>query len=430
LTHDVILRGGTIITPTTGFVGDVAIDGDTIAGLGQILTRAQREIDCRGTLVMPGFINLHCHSAMVPLRGLGEDVPDRLTRVIWPLERDLVDADFVRLGGAFGLVEQALAGVTTVADMYYHADTLADLADRIGLRLIAGQALASERMPDALDCAAGLARAGSLAARWRGHPRITPALAPHAPHSLTDADLAAVRAMSERLDLPVLIHLAETPAERRMIEQRGSASPTAHLAKLGLLNPLLIAAHCIDIDDDDIALLADAHVAVAHCVGANTKAAKGTAPLLRLLAGGAAVGLGTDGPMSGNTLDVLGQLAQVAKTHKLLTGDRSVLPAQVLVGLATAAAADAISRPDLGRLSVGAKADIVILDLDHPAVAPAHDPWSTLVYAASPRDVRTVIVDGRIIVEDRRVLGLDLGGLQEPLQRLAEHCRQAAFALA
>ncbi|TAD91192.1 MAG: amidohydrolase [Alphaproteobacteria bacterium] len=427
---DLVLRGGTVLTPAAALAVDVAVRDGRIHALGPGLPRGGVEIDCTGRLVTPGMLNLHCHAAMVPLRGLGEDVPDRLSRVIWPLEQALVDAAFVRLGAAFGLGEQLLSGVTTTVDLYFFEDQVAEVADRLGIRLIAGHTIADQPMPDAATSDAALAAIPISVARWRGHPLIQPALAPHGPHTVADATLRAIADLSERYDLPVLTHLAETLGETTAIHRRAGVSPVRYLDQVGLLTPRLIAAHGIHLDAGDIDLIARRGAVIAHCVGANTKAAKGTAPLPGLLAAGCKVGLGTDGPMSGNTLDIQGQLAQVAKVHKLITRDRSLLPSRTLLDIATQAAADAIGRPDLGRIAPGAAADLVVWGLDHPSLQPNHDPYATLVYAASPRDVREVIVAGRRVVIDGRLASQDLDELRQPLLSLAQRCRDTAMGLA
>ena len=372
-----------------------------------------RTVDAAGCIVLPGMVNAHTHAAMTLFRGLGDDEPDRLRRFIWPLEAKTVDADSVLDGARLGCLEMALGGVTCLADMYFFEDRVARAAAGIGLRAVVGQTLIGHAAPDAATPAEALDRARALLADWRGHPLVTPALAPHAPHTLDDAALADVRDLAGEAAAPVLIHLAETEAEVAAIGARCGLSPVAHLDRLGLLGPGLVAAHCIHVDAADIALLAERGVGVAHNAVANAKAAKGVAPVPALRSAGVAVGLGTDGPMSGNTLDILGQLGFAAKLHKLIAGDRTAMPARDMVAMATIGGARALGLADrIGSLEPGKRADIVLVDATGAHMTPLHDPYAALVYAAHAGDVRTVVVDGRIVVEDRRLLTADADAIK------------------
>ena len=392
--------------------GAVLVDDGALSAVGAAAiadgVAARRRIDAAGCLVMPGMVNAHTHAAMTLFRGLGDDEPDRLKRFIWPLEAKTVDSGAVRDGAALGCLEMALGGVTCFADMYFFADRVAEAAVDLGLRAVVGQAVMGQAAPDAADPAAAFERFRALLDRWGGHTLITPALAPHAPDTLNTAAYEAVRDLSEAADSPVLVHLGETQAELATIRERSGLTPVGYLDSLGLVGPRLVGAHCIHVDGADIALLAERGAGVAHNMVANIKAAKGVAPVPAMLAAGVRVGLGTDGPMSGNTLDVIGQLGYVAKLHKLTSGDRTAMPAREVVKMATIGGARALHLEDrIGSLEPGKRADVVLIDATGAHMTPLYDPYAALVYAASAADVRTVIVDGRIIVENRRLLTAD-----------------------
>ena len=385
-------------------VGPAAIADDVVA---------RRRIDAPGCIALPGMVNAHTHVAMTLFRGLGDDEPDRLRRFIWPLEAKAVDGDAVHDGALLGCLEMALGGVTCFADMYFFSDRVAEAADAVSLRAVVGQAVMGDAAPDADGVESALDRFRSLRQGWGGHPLVTPALAPHAPDTLSTEALMAVRDLSELEDAPVLIHLCETDSELAVIRERSGMTPVGYLDSLGLLGPRLVGAHGIHVSDADIALLAESGAGVAHNMVANIKAAKGVAPVPAMLAAGVRVGLGTDGPMSGNTLDVIGQLGYVAKLHKLTTGDRTAMPARTVVEMATLGGARALGMEDrIGSLEVGKRADIVLVDATGAHMTPLYDPYAALVYAATPADVRTVVVDGRVIVEDRRALTVDADAIK------------------
>jgi cytosine/adenosine deaminase-related metal-dependent hydrolase len=435
---DLIIRNGTVVTmnPDREVLapGSVVVDGSRIVAVGDASTaeryRAARDLDARGGLILPGFVNAHTHVSMAAFRGLADDVEDRLRRFIFPLEKALVDRELVRLGALHGSIEMARAGVTTFADMYYFEDEVARAAKQVGLRAVLGETVIGFPAPDAASPAEALADAERFIRTFEDDPLITPALAPHAPHTLEADWLRAVGRLSAAHGVPVLIHLAETRAEVENIRSRTGLSPVAYLDQLGLLDERLTAAHCIFVDPEDIALLGSRRVGVAHNMVANIKSAKGVAPVPRMLDEGLRVGLGTDGPMSGNTLDVIGQMGYVAKIHKLTTGDPAALPAAEVVALATIGGARALHMEDrIGSLEPGKLADIVIIGTDSPAMAPIYDVYSTLVYAASARDVRTTIVHGQPIVDGGRLLTVDEAEVRKGIEALAERIRSVVQEL-
>ena len=390
---------------------------------------AAKTIDARGDLVFPGLINTHTHASMTVFRGLGDDVPDRLRRFIFPLEKNLIDRELVYWGALHGFVEMIEGGVTTAVDMYYFEDEVARAAKLVGIRGVLGQSILNFPTPDSPVPYGGLAYAKKFAADWANDPLITPALAPHAPYSLDAEHLRLVAKASAELNLPILMHVAEMTDEISTLRRERNQTPVEYLDSLGLLTPRLVAAHCIFVTDSDIALLKARDVGIAHNMVANIKSAKGVAPGLKMHDDGLRIGLGTDGPMSGNTLDLIGQLGYVDKLHKLDRKDRNVMPALKVVEMATLGGARALHREkDLGSLEPGKLADLIILDHNSTALVPLYDVYSTLVYAASPRDVRTTVIHGRVVMEDRKILTLNPPEVREKMRSIARRINTAIAA--
>lgn len=413
--------------------GTVVIRGSRLLAVGPASLAKQftatKVIDARGDLVLPGMINTHTHASMTVFRGLGDDVPDRLRRFIFPLEKNLIDRELVYWGALHGFVEMIEGGVTTAIDMYYFEDEVARAAKQTGIRGVLGESILNFATPDAPEPYGGLEYAKKFAAEWKNDPLITPALAPHAPYSLDAEHLQLVAKVSAELDLPVLMHVAEMTDEIETLRKERNQTPVEYLDSLGLLNRRLIAAHCIFVTDSDIALMKSRDVGIAHNMVANIKSAKGVSPVLKMFDQGLRIGLGTDGPMSGNTLDVIGQLGYVAKVHKLDQHDRNVMPAIKVVEMATLGGARVLHREnELGSLEPGKLADLIVLDHESTNLVPLFDVYSALVYAAGPKDVRTTIIHGRIVMEDRKVLTIDTAEIRTHLRDITRRINAALAA--
>ncbi len=413
--------------------GAVVIQGSRIVAVGpagELAAKftARQTIDAGGDLVLPGMINTHTHASMTVFRGLGDDVPDRLRRFIFPLEKALVDRELVYWGGLHGMIEMVEGGVTTMADMYYFEEEVARAAKRLGLRGVLGETVINFPAPDAPESYGGLARAKQFAADFRDDPLITPAIAPHAPYTLDAEHLRLIAKESAALNMPVLMHLAEMTDEVAQLRKERNQTPVEFIDSVGLLNRRLLAAHCIFVNDSDLALLKSRDVGIAHNIVANIKSAKGVAPALKMFDQGLRVGLGTDGPMSGNTLDVIGQLGYVAKLHKLDNHDRNAMPALKVVEMATRGGARALHMEDrIGSLEAGKLADLIIVDHNATNMVPLYDVYAALVYAAGPKDVRTTIIHGRVIMQDRKILTVDTAEVTSQMRALASKI-QAAVA--
>ncbi|MGY0395469.1 amidohydrolase [Fusobacterium sp. SYSU M8A802] len=408
----IIIKNGTVLTMNEGRDilenGVVVIKDNKIISVGNedLLERysAKKIIDAEDGIVMPGMINTHTHVAMTVFRSLADDVPDRLNRYIFPLENKMVSPEMAYLGARLGTMEMALGGVTTMVDMYLFEESAAEAVKEIGLRGIMTQNIIKYPTADGKNKGETLNRAIALIEKYQNDELITPGLAPHAPHTVTKEELLEIKRVSEKYNAPVSMHVAETDKEFAKFKKEFNMTPVEYLDSLGLLNERLIAAHNIFVTDSDIELLKKRDVGIAHNMVANIKSAKGISPALKMHDEGLRVGLGTDGPMSGNTLDIIGQLGYVAKVHKLNSKDRSALPPKKAVEMATIGGAKAIHREqELGSLEAGKLADVVIVETKSVNMNPIYDPYSALVYSANASNVDTVIVNGKLIVEDREI---------------------------
>jgi len=436
-----LVAGGTVVTMDGANRviedGAVAIAGSTIVAVGtraELATRypSARTLEAAGGIVMPGLINAHTHAPMTLFRGLADDLPlmEWLETVIFPAEARHVDEEFVRWGTRLACLEMLRGGITTFVDMYYFEDAIAEEAERCGLRAIVGQTLIDFPAPDHPTFDSAVAATRRFLERWRGHPRITAAVAPHAPYTVSGDHLLAARALADEFDAPLLVHLAEDRAEVERLLAREGKRPVRWTDEIGLLADRVIAAHVVWPDAEEIAILARRGVGAVHCPQSNMKVGAGVSPVPALLAAGVAVGLGTDGPASNNDLDLWEEIDTAAKLHKLIAGDPTVLPAATALGLATIGGARAIDMEGaIGSLEPGKRADLIVVGMDGFHHQPLYDPLSALVYATGAADVESVVVDGELVVENGRVLTLDAERVLAEARRYRERIR-AGFAAA
>ncbi len=422
---DLLIHGGTVVTMAPGAEpivhGIVAVRGNRIVAVGPSYELRPRfvgdeEIDARGQVVMPGLINTHGHVPMTLFRGIADDLPlmDWLQKFILPAEAKVVDERFVRCGTRLGCMEMLLGGTTTYVDMYYFEDAIADETAKAGMRAVLGETVLDFPAPDNKSWEAGLAYTRSFASRWKGHALITPAIAPHAPYTVSDKHLREAAALAEEADIPLVIHLAEDKVEMDRIKREQGCSPVAYLDRLGVLSNRVLAAHAVWTDDEDRKVLLRHGVGVAHCPQSNMKLADGVAAVPEMLRVGIAVGLGTDGAASNNDLCMWEEIDTAAKLHKLYAGDPTVLSAREALTMATLGGAKAIHMADrIGSLEPGKLADIVLVSIDQPHLSPIYNVFSHLVYATKAADVRTVIVDGRVVMRDRHVKTIDGTALRD-----------------
>src|SRR5262245_36352880 len=343
---DLLVLGGIVVTMDPGRTilpdGGIAVRDGAIVAVGprDAIARAHAAatvVDARGDLVIPGLVDGHTHVAMTLFRGLADDLPLHtwLERHVWPAERRFIHPDTVTWGSRLGVAELVRSGVTTLCDMYFFENDVAAVVDELGVRGVLGQAFFDFTGPQGLDVDASVAYAADFVARWRGHGRIVPALAPHAPYTVSPDLYRRLHALAERWDIPLVTHLAETQEEHRDILGRHGRSPVRHLASLGLLDARLVAAHCVWVDSEEIELLAASRAGVVHNPRSNLKLASGIAPVPDMLRAGVIVGLGTDGAASNNELDLLAEIQFAALLHKGVRLDPLAVPAIAALELAT-----------------------------------------------------------------------------------------------
>jgi 5-methylthioadenosine/S-adenosylhomocysteine deaminase len=414
-----VIRAGLALTvdDALGTIEDpvVVIEDGRIAAIGRHSEIGEPEdaetVDLPGRWLLPGFVNAHTHAPMTLLRGYADDLPlDRwLTERIWPLEAHLSDAD-IRAGTRLACAEMLAAGVTTFADMYVRMDAVADAVAEVGSRAVLGSGIfeAFTTMEKALEEAVRFSRACEGAAEGR----ITTRLAPHAPYTCPPEWLAKVADAAAELGVGTHIHLAETREELEGARQRWDASPVAATAGAGLLERDCLAAHCIWVDDADIALLRDAGASVAHCPRSNTKLASGVAPVVDLLDAGVTVGLSTDGAASAGQLTMFEEMRHASLLQKASREDPTALPAATVLEMATLGGARAVGLgEEVGSLTPGKRADLLALRPARPGLRPRHDPVSTVVYSAQDRDVERVWVDGVEVARDGATTRVDPGAV-------------------
>ena len=416
---DFIIRGGTVVTMDGSARvienGAVAVRRERIVAVGTSAEIAAKysaadTINATGKVVMPGLINTHTHVPMVLFRGIADDLmlPEWLQKYIFPAEAKNVDEQFVRWGTRLGCLEMIEGGTTTYVDMYYFEDAVAEETARAGMRGVLGETLIDFPVPDNKTWDAGMQYMEKFAARWKGHPLITPAIAPHAPYTVSTDHLKQAHEFSMRKNVPLVIHVAEDYAEVKTIQEKYNASPVAYLERIGLLDNRVIAAHMVWPTEEDIKTLAARSVGVGHCPQSNMKLAAGAAPVPQMLKAGVAVGLGTDGAASNNDLNMWEEMDTAAKLHKLVAKDPTVINAREALEMATIRGARAIHLDrEIGSLEAGKLADLLIVNLDSAHQTPLYNVYSHLVYATKSSDVETVMINGRIVMEDRQVQTID-----------------------
>ena len=428
---DIIIRNGWLLTmaPDSRVIkkGAVAVRGDSIVAAGpQDILGARykpwKTIDACGGIIMPGLVNAHTHAAMTCFRGLADDLPlmTWLNEYIFPAEAKLT-SDAVYQGALLACAEMILSGTTTFCDMYLFEDSVARAAKEAGMRAVVGEVLYDFPSPNYGPMEEGLKYTEALIDRWRDDPLINIAVEPHSAYLCSPDLLKRVKAIADRNGVPVVIHLSESEKEVDQIREKYGKTPVEHLAEIGFLNPGVIAAHCVALSKNDIRLLREFGVKVAHNPESNMKLASGISPVPELLKHGITVGIGTDGCASNNNLDLLQEMDTAAKLHKVNRLDPTVMDAPTVVRMATIDGARVLGLQDLiGSLEPGKKADIIVIDTRQPHLTPMYDVYSHLVYAVSGHDVVTSIVNGKVLMENRVLTTLDQDAVIESVNRIAE----------
>ncbi len=404
--------------------GSVTVNGDTIAAIAPAAPggqAARQVIDAGGGIIMPGLVNTHTHAAMTLFRGLADDLPlmDWLNDHIFPAEA-LLDPDRVHAGTLLGCAEMILSGTTCFCDMYLFTESVARAAKTAGLRAVVGEVLYDFPSPSYGPIADGFTYTRRLIETWRDDPLIRIAVEPHSPYLCSPDLLSDAADMARQNSVRMVTHLSETRQEVDRIQSAYGATPVQHLANLGVLGSHLLACHCVVLSQPDMALLARHNVNVSHNPESNMKLAAGVAPVADLIALGVCTGLGTDGCSSNNNLDLLAEMDTAAKLHKASCLDPTVMDAATVLRMATIDGARALGLDHLtGSLEVGKKADIIVIDTRKPHLTPMYHPASHLVYAVGGSDVSASVVNGRVLMKDRRLLHLDVERVMADARQIA-----------
>lgn len=417
---DLLITGGTIVTMNASSDviedGEIAIRGDSIVAVGKAPLLPQgvavrQRVDARGKLILPGLINGHTHVPMTLLRGIAGDVPLDvwLTKYIFPAEAKNVNPDFVRWGTRLGALEMIRSGTTTYADMYYFEDIVAEETKAAGMRGVLGESWIDFPVPDNSNEDAAAAYTEKFLQRWQGDPLIHAAVAPHSIYTCSEKTLNDAAAMARKYHAPILIHVAETKKELEESREKNGRTPVGYLENIGFLGSDVIAAHCVWVNDVDEKILAAHGVGCVHNPSSNMMLASGVAPVQEMRSAGVPVGLGTDGPAgSNNDLDLMEEMDLAAKLQKITKMDPQALDAKTALSMATIDGARALHLDkEIGSLESGKKADLIILGLDEPNAVPMYNVYSQIVYALKGSDVETVVIGGRIVMRDGRVLTIN-----------------------
>jgi len=392
--------------------GDIAIDGGRLLKVGPEGTipsdwNPGKIINGKNFLCLPGLINCHTHAAMTLLRSYADDLPLMywLEKKIWPIEARLTGED-VYWGTLLALIEMIKSGTTTFNDMYFYMDETAQAVEKIGMRACLARGLVGIGN----QAEKGLEESRAFIEKWQegAGGRIKVWLGPHAPYTCPPSYLKKVITLAQEYDVGIHIHVSETKDEIAQIEKKYKKTPVGYLQEIGLFQFPVLAAHCVHLTDEDINLLAESGISIAHNPESNMKLASGIAPVAKLRAAGITVGLGTDGAASNNNLDMFGEMRTAALLHKVVNEDPLVLPASEVILMATRDGARALGlENEVGMLKPGLKADLILINLNQAHLFPRHNLVAHLVYAAQGHDVDTVIIDGKVVMEHRKILTVD-----------------------
>ena len=436
---DLIVAGDTVIVMdvenTVIRNGAVAVDAGFIVAVGphdEIAKNysAREALDGAGKVVLPGLINGHTHASMSLLRGVADDkeLMDWLLNYMFPLEVRFVDEDFVRLGTELSCWEMIRGGTTTFVDMYYFNDSVAEAVESCGIRALVATSVIDQISPDAADAQEGLQRAVEFIERWQGrNNRIIPVMGAHSVYTVKPPELRAVRETADRLGVMAAIHLAESPSEMQVTRNTYGTTPIALLDSLGFFNGPTLGAHVIYPQEDEIPILASRGVGVIHNPSSNMKISSGIAPVAAMLAAGVKLGLGTDGPATNNDLDMWEEMRLAAFLQKVSTMDPEVLPAATVLLMATRGGAEALGLDDqIGSLVAGHRADLIQVSLADMHFVPEYeDVVSQLVYVGDEQDVSSVVIDGTVVMRDKKILTIDAERVRREANELAAQIRAA-----
>jgi 5-methylthioadenosine/S-adenosylhomocysteine deaminase len=435
---DFLIRDGLILALSPEypdlFPGSIGIRGEKIVFLQAQkdqklpLPLAGTTIDASRQLVMPGLVNAHAHAAMSLFRGLADDLPLNiwLEKHIFPAESGFVNSESVYWGTLLACAEMLLSGTTTCADGYFFMNEAAKAYERSGMRALLCQGVLDFPIPGVPDPFQNITEAVRFVDNWEGASSLLhTGIFCHSPYTCSSETLKKVKAHCRKKGVPFYIHVAETGEEVALVQSREGKTPIPYLQALNLLDPQTVAIHAVHLGENEIALLAQNRVSVVHCPESNMKLASGMAPIVEMMQNGLLVGLGTDSCASNNDLDLIKEMDTAAKLAKIRYMNPAVLKARQVVEMATRNGAEILGlKHQIGTLEIGKKADLILLDLSSPHLTPCYDPFSLLVYAAQGSDVRSVMISGRLVVEDRKIMSFDLDEVLDRVKWLGQKISQ------
>jgi len=386
-------------------VGDSIVDVGTSDVLKAKYPKASL-LDYPNEILLPGLVNTHTHIAMSLLRGIADDMPlkEWLETVIWPLEKEFVNKDFVTVGSFITLAEFIRGGITCFNDMYFFQNEIAEATATAGLRAVMGETLIDFPTPNAKTPNEGITYSKQFVARWKNHPLISPCIVTHAPYSCSATLLQSASNLSKELEIPLSIHISETKTEIQESQEKYGLSPVEYLDSLQFLNNSVIAAHCVHLSENDISILYNRGVGIAHNPGSNLKLASGIAPLTVLLQKGITVGLGTDGSASNNNLSLFEEMTFASLLQKVVTGSAETISAKEMVYLATQGGANVLKLgTKIGSLEKGKKADFILISIQKPHAQPMYNVYSHIVYSAVAADVVSTYVNGKCLYDNGEI---------------------------
>lgn len=427
----IIIRNGIVLTmnQTRDVIenGSVVIEGSRIIAVGAEDTIKHspryKVIDADGGIIMPGLINTHSHLPMIAFRGLAEDgVKDRLFNYFLPLEKNMLSRELICHATVHGAIEFAMGGITTYADMYYHMDEMARATKKVGVRAVLGQTIIKYPVVDAPEPHAGLEYAVDFIREYRDDPLVTPALAPHAPYSVSKEKLLETISVAEDNQVPVLIHVSERSAEPGMLpEKYKGKSSVFYLDDIGFLKKNVHIAHAIHLDDKDIETVKHVQCGVSHNPIANAKSAHGIARVHDMMKAGVRIGIGTDGPMSNNSLNLFATMRATAQMQRVKHQNNTLMRPVEILELATIGGARSLYMDDqIGSIEPGKLADIIVIETKSPNMVPLYDCYAAVVFQAEPSNVSTTIINGKIVMENRVMKTVDVEEDREIMNRIKQ----------
>ncbi len=436
----VIIKNGTVVTMDKHRriidKGIVVVEGSIITEVGSEVCIKKypdfKVIDAENGIVLPGLINTHSHLPMIAFRGLGENgIKDRLFDLIFPLEKNMLSRELIYNATIHGAIEYAMSGITTFVDMYYHTDEMAKAIKKVGIRAVLGETIIRFPVVDAPKPYGGLDYGIDLIKKYKNDPLVVPALAPHAPYSVSKEKLLETQSLSSEYKTPILIHVSErTDEPMRLPEEYKGKSSIYYLNNIGFLKKNVHLAHAIYLDDKDIEIIKNIKCGVAHNPVANAKSGHGIARAFDMKKAGVRMGIGTDGPMSCNSLNLFETMRGVAMMQRAQYKNATLMKPIEIVEMATIGGAESLQMEDkIGSLEKGKFADIIVIETKSPNMVPCYDYYAALVFQAQPFNVVTTVINGEIVMENRKLQTFNVEDDHEIMKHIEQKIRPFAKEL-